>query len=71
MIRQFDLVIGLDAQGYYVVSVPDLPGCRVRTRHLDELIDLSQATITEYLEMEGEPEEALGFAGAQEVCPLL
>lgn len=71
MIRQFDLVIERDAQGYYVVSVPDLPGCRIRTRHLDELIGLSQETITEYLEMEGEPEEALEFAGAQRVCPLL
>jgi len=71
MIRQFDLEIERDAQGYYVVSVPDLPGCRVRTRNLDELVDLSQEAITEYLEMEGEPEEALDFAGSQQICPLL
>lgn len=71
MIRQFDLEVERDAQGYYVVSVPELPGCRVRTRHLDELVDLSQEAITEYLEMEAEPEEALDFAGTQEICPLL
>lgn len=35
--RQFTVVIEQDEDGYYVASVPSLPGCYTQARNLDEL----------------------------------
>ena len=35
--RQFDVVIERDEEGYYVASVPQLPGCHTQARSLDEV----------------------------------
>ncbi|HEV2499397.1 MAG TPA: type II toxin-antitoxin system HicB family antitoxin [Terriglobia bacterium] len=35
--RQFAVVIEQDEDGYYVASVPSLPGCYTQARDLDEL----------------------------------
>jgi predicted RNA binding protein YcfA (HicA-like mRNA interferase family) len=37
MPRQFDVVIERDAEGYYVASVPQVPGCHTQARSLDEI----------------------------------
>jgi hypothetical protein len=37
MPRQFDVVIERDAEGYYVASVPQMPGCHTQGRSLDEM----------------------------------
>jgi HicB_like antitoxin of bacterial toxin-antitoxin system len=35
--RQFDVVIERDEEGYYVASVPQLPGCHTQAQSLDEV----------------------------------
>lgn len=35
--RQFTVVIEQDEDGYYVASVPSLPGCYTQARNLEEL----------------------------------
>ncbi|HEV2417744.1 MAG TPA: type II toxin-antitoxin system HicB family antitoxin [Terriglobia bacterium] len=35
--RRFTVVIEQDEDGYYVASVPSLPGCYTQARNLDEL----------------------------------
>ncbi|MGH9354411.1 MAG: type II toxin-antitoxin system HicB family antitoxin, partial [Terriglobia bacterium] len=35
--RQFTVVIEQDEDGYYVASVPSLPGCYTQARTLDQL----------------------------------
>ena len=37
--RQFDVVIERDTEGYYVASVPQLPGCHTQARSLDEVME--------------------------------
>ena len=37
--RQFDVVIERDQEGYYVASVPQLPGCHTQARSLDEVTE--------------------------------
>ncbi len=37
MSRQFDEIVEQDAEGYYVASVPALPGCHTQARSLDQL----------------------------------
>lgn len=38
MQRQFDVVLERDKDGYYVASVPQLPGCHTQARSLDEVM---------------------------------
>ena len=39
MSREFSVIIERDEEGYYVASVPALPGCHTQARSLDELMD--------------------------------
>lgn len=39
MQRQFDVVIQRDEEGYYIASVPQLPGCHTQARSLDEVME--------------------------------
>ena len=36
MTREFSVIIEQDAEGYYVASVPALPGCHTQAKSLDE-----------------------------------
>lgn len=38
MSRDFSVVIEKDEEGYFVASVPALPGCHTQARSLDELM---------------------------------
>ncbi len=65
--RDFDVIIERDSEGYYVASVPALPGCHTQARSLDELAARIQEAIALYLEVEAEPSEPLEFVGIQRV----
>lgn len=67
MPRQFDVVIERDAEGYYVASVPQIPGCHTQGRSLDEVTDRIREAIVLCLEVEGVPEQELEFVGIQRV----
>ena len=38
MKREFNVVIERDSEGFYVASVPELPGCHTQARSLDKLL---------------------------------
>jgi predicted RNase H-like HicB family nuclease len=38
MARSYDVVIERDEEGFYVASVPELPGCHTQAQSLDELM---------------------------------
>lgn len=67
MPRQFDVVIERDAEGYYVASVPRIPGCHTQGRSLDEVTQRIREAIELCLEAEGAPQEDLEFIGIQRV----
>lgn len=67
MRHDFDVVIERDSEGYYVATVPALPGCHTQARSLDELSERIKEAIELYLEVEGEPPEPLEFVGIQRV----
>lgn len=37
MQRNFDVIVEKDDEGFYIASVPVLPGCHTQARSLDEL----------------------------------
>ena len=67
MPRQFDVVIERDEEGYYVASVPQIPGCHTQARSLDEVIERIREAIELCLEVEGGPEDSLEFVGIQRI----
>ena len=67
MARHFHIVVERDSDGYYVASVPTLPGCHTQARSLDELSERIKEAIELYLEVETEAREPLDFVGIQQV----
>lgn len=64
---EFSVAIERDAEGYFVASVPSLPGCRTQARSLDELMDRVREAIALCLEVENESGAGLEFVGVQRV----
>ena len=50
---RFSVVVERDEDGYYIASVPELPGCHTQARTLDELTSRVKESIELYLETEG------------------
>ncbi|MBX9810925.1 MAG: type II toxin-antitoxin system HicB family antitoxin [Burkholderiales bacterium] len=67
MTRQFDVVVERDSEGYFVGSVPALPGCHTQAKSLDELMSRIREAIELCLEVQGQPIENLDFVGVQRV----
>ena len=65
--RYYDVIIERDAEGIYVASVPQLPGCHTQAGSLDELMERVREAIALCLEVQGEPGEQLEFIGVQRV----
>jgi predicted RNase H-like HicB family nuclease len=65
--RQFDVVIERDEEGFYIASVPQLPGCHTQGRSLDEVTMRIREAIELCLEVEGAPLQNLEFVGIQRI----
>jgi len=50
--REFSVVIERDDAGYYVATVPGLPGCHTQARSLDTLMDRVKEAISLCLEVQ-------------------
>jgi len=50
MRTKFAVVVEKDEDGYYVASVPELPGCHTQAKTLDELTNRIKEAIELYLE---------------------
>jgi predicted RNase H-like HicB family nuclease len=53
MTRQFNVVVERDAEGFFVATVPSLPGCHTQARSLDQLIERVREAIELTLEATG------------------
>jgi len=52
MKREFNIIIEQDEDGYYIASVPELPGCHTQARSLDELHERVIEAIELYIEVD-------------------
>ena len=50
---KFGVVVEKDEDGYYVASVPELPGCHTQAKTLDEVMKRIKEAIEACLEVEG------------------
>ena len=68
MKKEFNIVIEQDEDGYYIASVPELPGCHTQAKSLDELNKRVIEAIELYLEVDKERiNKAIKFIGFQKV----
>ena len=67
MTHQFNVVVERDSDGYFVASVPALPGCHTQAKSLDKLMSRVREAIELCLEVHGELAEELDFVGVQRV----
>jgi predicted RNase H-like HicB family nuclease len=68
MSKEFNVIIERDTDGYFVASVPSLPGCHTQARSLDELIDRIKEAILLCLEVQSQSTDSLEFIGLQRVA---
>lgn len=67
MARDFSVIVEQDSEGYYVASVPELPGCYTQATSLDELMIRIREAIEANLEVRGDAHEPLEFVGVQRI----
>lgn len=67
MNRDFNVVIERDSEGYFVASVPSLPGCHTQATSLDVLMERIREAIELCLEVEQDEAEQLDFVGIQKI----
>ena len=67
MTREFSVVIEKDSEGYYVASVPALPGCHTQARTLDELMERVREAAQLCLEVQGGEVETMDFVGVERI----
>ena len=65
--QEFSVVVERDADGYYVASVPALPGCHTQARSLDKLMVRIREAIELCLEVE-QASTTTEFIGVQRVA---
>jgi predicted RNase H-like HicB family nuclease len=65
--HQFDVVVEKDSDGFFVASVPALPGCHTQAQSLDELMFRIKEAIELCIEVNGAPETSMDFVGVQRI----
>jgi predicted RNase H-like HicB family nuclease len=66
MTREFNVVIERDEDGYYVGSVPSLPGCHTQAKSLDELVERVREAIALCLEVEADADNGWSSSASSE-----
>jgi predicted RNase H-like HicB family nuclease len=67
MTRAFNVIIERDSEGYYVATVPELPGCHTQAKSLDTLMKRIQEAIELCLEVKDDEVAPYEFIGVQRV----
>jgi predicted RNase H-like HicB family nuclease len=65
--RKFTVVIERDEEGYYVASVPALPGCHTQAKTLDTLMKRVREVIELCIEDRDGIDDSLELVGIQQI----
>jgi predicted RNase H-like HicB family nuclease len=65
--RKFTVVIERDEDGYYVGTVPSLPGCHTQAKTLDTLMKRMREAVELCLESDGDAGRSLELVGVQQI----
>ena len=68
MIKEFNVVIEKDLDGYFVASVPNLRGCHTQAKSLDVLMERINEAIELCLEFDNVEFISSEFVGIQKIA---
>ena len=68
MIKEFNVVIERDLDGYFVASVPNLRGCHTQAKSLDVLMERIKEAIELCLEFDNVENISSEFVGIQKIA---
>jgi len=68
MIKEFNVIIEKDSDGYFVASIPALKGCHSQAKSPDVLIERIQEAAELCLEFENQDLQASEFVG---ICKIM
>ncbi len=66
--REYNVVIERDTEGYLVATVPELAGCHTQAKSMDTVLKRIQEAISLCLEESGATDEPREFVGIQRVA---
>ena len=64
----YTVIVEKDEDGWFVGSVPMLPGCHTQARSIDQLMDRMSEAIAVYLEAEVDEPNPLELVGVQRLA---
>lgn len=67
MTREFNVVVERDSDGFFVATVPSLPGCHTQAKSMDQLMERIGEAIQLCLEVKGAEVEPMDFVGIQRI----
>ncbi len=69
MKNEYTILIEKDEDGYYVGSIPALPGCHSQAKSVDQLMERMEEAISLWLEVEQETDPSpLEWVGIQRLA---
>ena len=67
MNKSYDVVIEKDCDGFYVATVPEIPGCHTQAKSLDELVQRTNEVIELCMEVAKDEVQPNQFIGIQRI----
>lgn len=65
--RKFTVVIERDEEGFYIATVPSLPGCHTQAKNLDSLMNRAREVIELCLQANHSDSGSLELVGIQQI----
>jgi predicted RNase H-like HicB family nuclease len=67
MIKEFNVIIEKDIDGYFVASIPNIKGCHTQAKSLDTLMERIREAAELCLKFESEESVGSEFVGIQKI----
>jgi len=68
MNRSYDVIIEKDVDGFYIATVPEIPGCHTQAKSLDELMQRTKEVIELCVDVEKDDTQPNQFIGIQRIA---
>ena len=70
MSRDYDVIIEKDVDGFYIATVPEVPGCHTQAKSLDELMLRTKEVLELCLEVQKDVISPNQFVGIQKIAVM-
>ena len=71
MNRNYDVIIEKDVDGFYIATVPEIPGCHTQAKSLDELMQRTKEVVELCLEVQKDDSPINQFVGIQKIAVVV